>query len=338
LQQLLPSDFIEQAHRRAGARTHNCLYSPLVVLWLLISQRLDGGAPLESAVCQMLQGLPASFWPNPCKRVRDWFAQDKIPSGNTGAYNQARQKLPLSVVEESCDRIFRELTIRVDQSTNAAYFLDGSTMRMAHSPTSSQRYPAGSNQHGDGHWPIVRVVVAHSLRTGLAMRPEWGPLYGPNAVSEQQLAEQSMNRLPKGSTLVGDANFGVFSVAHAANRGGHAVVLRLTPSRAESLLKDKLRDRTDVPLTWKPSRWDRKSHPDLPADAYVEGRVIVRQVQPNDGSKPFLLALFSTIKASAEEAVQLYGSRWSIETDLRTLKTQLRLDQLGSLPNSGDGG
>ena len=62
-------------------------------------------------------------------------------------------------------------------------------MRMAHTPSLIEQFPPPSNQHGAGHWPVVRVLVAHDLRTGLAMRPEWGPMSGPNAVSEQQLLE-----------------------------------------------------------------------------------------------------------------------------------------------------
>jgi hypothetical protein len=82
-------------------------------------------------------------------------------------------------------------------------------------------------------------------------------------------------------------------------------------------------------LIWKPSRADRKSHPELPPEACVSGRLIVRQVQPHDGREPFLLALFTTLPDPVEDIVELYGRRWHIETDLRTLKSQLRMEQLG---------
>jgi hypothetical protein len=50
--------------------------------------------------------------------------------------------------------------------------------------------------------------------------------------------------------------------------------------------------------------------------------------QPDNGATPFLLYLFTTLATTGEEALSLYGKRWSIETDLRTLKTTLRLEQL----------
>jgi hypothetical protein len=301
-------------------------------MWLLVLQRLQGGAPLEAAVLELLRGLPASFWPRPCKRIRKWREQGESPSSNTGAYNQARQALPLAIVQQSCDRIFQELTGKMNQpspeNTPRAFVLDGSSMRMAHSPELCGLYPPGSNQHGESHWPLLRVLVAHDVYTGLAMRPEWGAMHGENAVSEQGLLDKAIGRLPEGSTVMGDANFGVFSVAWAGTQNGHPVLLRLTLERARRLAGEALRDGIDRPLVWKPSVADRRSHPELPADATVNGRLIVRQVQPGNGASPFLLALFTTWQSSHEEMLDLYGRRWAIETDLRTLKAALCMDQL----------
>jgi hypothetical protein len=170
--------------------------------------------------------------------------------------------------------------------------------------------------------------VAHDLDTGLAMRPEFGPMHGPDAVSEQQLLEAAIGRLPEGSIVIGDANFGVFSVACTAMQSGHPALLRLTSVRARCLAGENLRDDIDRPVVWRPSRYDRSSHPHLPADACVRGRLIVRQVQPDNGASPFLLALFTTLETTSEDVLNLYGKRWSIETDLRTLKSTLRLEQL----------
>jgi hypothetical protein len=77
-----------------------------VVLWLLVLQRLHGGASLEAAVLELLRGLPSSFWPRPCKRIRDWRERGVAPFSHTGAYNQARQALPVSFVQQSsCNKV-----------------------------------------------------------------------------------------------------------------------------------------------------------------------------------------------------------------------------------------
>jgi hypothetical protein len=236
------------------------------------------------------------------------------------------------VVEQSCDRIFQQLTVHLNGTLPTlgvrAFFVDGTTVRVAHSPALCRAYPPGSNQHGEAHWPLLRMLVAHDLQTGLALRPEWGPLHGPQAVSEQRLVEAAMDRLPGGSAMVADANFGVFSVAYAAAQRGCPVVLRLTLVRALHLANGPLPDGLDRPIVWKPSREDRRSHPDLPADACVRGRLIARQVRPNNGATPFMLYLFATVSAGQDEVLNLYGQRWNIETDLRSLKSTLELEQL----------
>jgi hypothetical protein len=312
-------------------KSNNNVYSPLVVLWLLVSQRLQFGASMEAAVLDLLHGLPASFWPRPCKRILDWRQQGKAPSSHTGAYNQARQALPLSVVQKSCDHIFQQLVAQVGQPVSptavATFLLDGSTMRVPHTPQLCRAYPPSSNQYGEAHWPLLRVVVAHDLHTGLAMRPEWGPMNGDEAVSEQALLERSIDRLPERAIVIGDANFGVFSVAYAAAQRQHPVVLRLTVERARHLAGETLRDDIDRPLLWTPSPAERKKHPGLPTDACVRGYLRIRQVQPGDGSQAVLLALFTTLP-SADDSFAAYGKRWNIETDLRTLKNSLCLDQL----------
>jgi Transposase DDE domain len=236
------------------------------------------------------------------------------------------------MVQKSCDHIFQQLVSQLGESTGEAarraFLLDGSSMRAAHSAELCESYPPGSNQYGESHWPLIRVVVAHQLHTGLAMRPEWGAMHGEAAVSEQALLERAIERLPSGSTVIGDANFGVFSVAHVAAERNYPVVLRLTAARAQRLAGGPLGDGMDRELVWKASREDRRTHPDLPADACVRGRLLVRRVQPNNGGDAFLLSLFTTLSLSVEEIFELYGQRWAIETDLRQLKTMLCLDQL----------
>lgn len=328
-QKILPAEFFELVRKQAGIRQNNRIYALPVVMWLMITQRLASRGSLQSAVLELLRGLPASLWPQPCKRLQDWQQNPRSLSSHTGAYNKARQILPLMVVEQSCDRIFQQLTSYADTSQfpsgQRIFFFDGASVRLAHSETLRQLYPPGSNQQGEAHWPLLRVLVAHDLETGLAMRPEWGAMHGHQAVSEQQLLEVSLDRLPRGSVVAGDANSGVFSVAWAAVQHGHPVLLRLTEQRAQRLAGGPLQDGTDRELEWKPSRDDRRNHPGLPPEAALRGRFIVRQVQPDDGSVPFLLPLFTTLEG---EVVPLYGKRWNIETDLRSLKSTLELDQL----------
>jgi hypothetical protein len=330
-QKLLPLDIFWAALRQAKVRENSRVYSSAVVVWLMICQRLQAQGTLESAVLELLGGLPSSFWPQPCKRLEATAGEGgpKL-SKRTGGYNKARQELSLPVVEQCCDHAFWQLIEQAELAPDrrAAFFFDGTTVRLPHCEELEAAYPPTANQHGVSHWPLLRLLVAHDLYTGLALRPQWGPVNGSQAVSEQGLLEEAIGRLPSGAVAVGDANFGIFSVAYAADQRDHPVVLRLTAVRARHLAGGPLQDGTDRRIQWKPTREDRQSHPQLPNDAVVSGRLIVRQVQPSNGGEAFLLALFTTLEDSSEAVVELYGKRWNIEVDLRSLKGTLRLDQL----------
>lgn len=313
----------------ARSRENNRVYNTPVMMLLMIFQRLQKEGCLESAVLE-LPGLPASLWPDPCKRLQPGQAD---LSSETGAYGKARRKLPLTVVEQFCDHAFAQLTASTNGSLpgigRRAFLFDGTTIRTPHTKELKNLYPPTSNQEGESHWPLIKMLVAHDLVTGLGMRPVWGAVNGPEAVSEQRLFEQAVERLPDQAVVVADANFGVFSVAYAAGQRNHPVVVRMTPARAKSLIwQGTLRHGIDRRITWKPTKADRKSHPDLPADACIRGRLIVSQVQPSDDSAPFLLCLFTTLDDDKEQVVILYGQRWNVETDIGTLKGELRLDQL----------
>jgi hypothetical protein len=169
-------------------------------------------------------------------------------------------------------------------------------------------------------------VVLHDVETALAERPEWGPMNGPEAVSEQALAERAMQSVPAGSVLVGDRNFGIFSTAYSAQQRRLGVVLRLTQARAKALAGHPISCQGDDPVCWRPSRWDGKGKRVWSADANLPGRLIAWRV--GCGKHQQWLYLFTTLQLPAEEVVALYGRRWRIETDLRSLKQTIRLQRI----------
>ena len=299
--------------------------SAWVVIWLMIFQRLDTLGTLSVAVRELLCG-PTRQW------VR-WRSGEAGPelSASTSAYSQARSRLPLEVAEKVSDMIFESL---VEKPTvlpglqQPLFLLDGSTLLLAHSENLAAAYPPPRNQHGASHWSAVRVLVAHEVVSGLAMRPCWGPMSGPQAVSEQGLAKEMVRRLPAGSVGLGDRNFGVFSVAYHFHQQQHACLLRLTAVRAQKVNGGVLPNAgTDKRIRWVCSREDRRSNPEIPESATEEGRLVAIRVFGADG-KPQKLYFFTTLGLSAAQLVELYGYRWNIETDLRSLKREVRLHTL----------
>ena len=211
------------------------------------------------------------------------------------------------------------------------YLLDGSSLQLEHTHELLEEYPPVINQHGQSHWPMLKIVVLHDLETGLAERPYWGAMNGRKAVSEQALADRAMQHVPGGSVIVGDRNFGIFATAYGAQKAGQKCIVRLTAVRAKSLMGGSIAREGDYSVCWRASRWDgrKKGNPQAapwPAGASVEGRLIV--VRVGRGKKKQWLYLFTTTSLAGEEVVRLYGLRWRIETDLRSLKQTVHLSHI----------
>jgi putative transposase len=324
--QLAPAEMFRSLQRQMGVVARNGIYSARVVIWMMINQRLDPRGTLASSVEQLVQGR---FDPllSRCKRV-----QEKKIALSTGGYCQARQHLSTLLVSRSMNELMERLRSRLLESESRlpqrTYLLDGSSLQLEHETELVKAYPPASNQHGKAHWPVMRIVVLHDLETGLAERPYWGPLNGRHAVSEQALAERAMQQVPAGSVILGDRNFGIFATVYRAQQKQLLVVVRVTEARAKSksLMGGPISQEGDYPVCWRPSRWDGKGEGDWPADAGVEGRLIARRI--GRGKHKQWLYLFTTSELPAEEVVELYGRRWRIETDLRSLKQTIRLHRI----------
>src|SRR6185503_13363739 len=107
---------------------------------------------------------------------------------------------------------------------------------------------------------------------------------------------------------------------------GHRVVMRLTAERATRLLGGVISQKGDHAIEWRPSRWDGAGKVNWPPETAIRGRLIVWRV--GRGKSQEWLYLFTTLTISAAEVVALYGKRWNVETDLRSLKQTVRLERI----------
>lgn len=327
-QTIAPDSYLDALCREHGYRRRAGIYTTSVVVWLMMCQRLSARMTLLSAVQLLLQsGAHTLQRDRPCKRVRD----TRI-AASTGGYCQARQKLPTLVATAVTDRLFQQLRSQMQPNgpnlDRPVFVIDGTTVRLQHQPDLVEAFPPGHNQHGDNHWPVMMIVACHDVHTGLAARPSWGPMYGPEPVSEQQLANQALQRLPADAVVMGDANFGIFAFAHAVAQTQRPLLLRLNLVRAQKILKTLvLRNGTYRKVVWQASYWDRRSHPELPEEACLETTVVVCRNPSRPREK---LCLLTTLELSAEQILDLYKLRWNIETDLRSLKRSVALHHMTS--------
>jgi len=132
--------WFDDIRQRLGLKERG-IYTLAVVVWLMMWQRLDGRGSLAMAVQQVVQGVLGDALPQD-KRVREGRV-----SSNTGALSRARGRLPRLIVEMVCDQIFTKLmAAELCLGLLARLFLlDGSSMRLAHTPALITTYPLASN-------------------------------------------------------------------------------------------------------------------------------------------------------------------------------------------------
>lgn len=320
LHQLIPVDELEAFSLHHSPAT---VYTTLATLWMLTLQRLGGGKSLEAIVKETLTHHRDIFPNN--KRVRGGTL-----SKNSSGYSEARQRLPIEVVEHFTDAVARTIIDSCPDVMNdrQAFIIDGTTFKLA--PTSNLRevYPPATNQHGETVWPILMMTVAHELRSGAALRPEFGAMYGPQNTSEAKQAMAIAKRIPAGSMILADSGYGIFSVVYAMLDGGHDVLFRLTKSRFKALsrqaeLIDQAEESRRYRLCWTPSAKDRKTHPELPADASITVELHAIQLANSDW-----LYLVTSLELTSEQAAAVYERRYDVEHDIRDVKVTLNVEAI----------
>jgi hypothetical protein len=309
------------------------LYTPLVVLWCLILQRLQADHTDDAVVTHLHTGAADTLDPHDPHRQP---LSQRLRSESTAAYVQARARLPLALLRRASAHLVAQVQATLAATAPATTWhghpvrlLDGTTFRLAPTPALVAAYGQARNQHGDGYWVVVRSVASFCLHTQLCTAfTEAAP-----TTSESALVHAVMAQEAPGTIFVGDINFGVYRVAQVATAGGQHAVLRLRADRAEALLRaNGQRGPRGATQAWG-VQWARKADTQyeatLPA-VPLAGRVLyVRLQQP--GFRPRALYLFTTLldapPYALAEVVALYGLRWQVELDYRQIKTTLELEE-----------
>jgi DDE family transposase len=293
-------------------------------MWVSIRQQILGDCSLERAWAFCSEAEVRRLSPKSAR------AKSGVLSPRASGFNDARHALPLALVEDAADRLFWEAWSTFHVDGPPILLLDGTSLTPDGEPELAEAYPASPTQHGRSHWPVLRVVMVVDLGTGLSIRPEYGPMFGPDAVGEQTLAKRLLHRIPRECLVVADRNFGIFQMAWALRDRG--MLVRLKEQIACSILGDDyvVGQDYDEPVAWKPSAGERKVH-GFPDDACVHGRIVVRTVHPAHEKEPVTIYLFTNdMKPPAEAVMKTYTGRWNIESDIRSLKQSVGLEALRS--------
>jgi hypothetical protein len=318
LRQLFPGDELNQFQPSGPG----AVYTTMVTLWMLTLQRLGGGKSLDAVVKDVLADH------------RDLLPQNRrleegTLSANSGAYSRAGTRLETSTVEIFANRVCDSL---IEASPpwfdgRRAFIIDGTTITLAPTEELKAAFPPATNQFGESVWPVAMLMVAHELQSGCALTPEIGAMYGEHNTSEAKLARKIGARIPRDSLVLADAGFGIFSVAWHVVQAGQTILFRLTKQRFHALrrqatLLEQTPHTSMYQLTWRPTRKERQTNPELPADAALQ--VFLHEVQIGEES----LYLITTLRVSSKQAGEYYARRYDVEHDIRDVKVTLATERI----------
>jgi hypothetical protein len=297
------------------------LWTPLITLWYLIWQWLQPKHTLEKVVIDARRGGADRLCP-PTEPL-----SQGLKSKATTAYSNARQRLPLHWVEQCFAKLVSVLlSLEPGRSQDLPIeLLDGSTKRLRPYGNIDQQFPVHRTSRKKSYWCVARVVVSFCAATGIATAARLASIH----VSEQALAVQLILEAARPVLYIGDRNFGVWRVVRAAVQGGGHLLVRLTQVRARRLLGRKaLPSLLDLALTWSPTAHDQVD-PGLSKEP-VLGRLLIIKA-PRRGFRPLTLYLFTTLTDPhaypPQRLLELYGWRWQVELNFRSIKTTMQMDQ-----------
>jgi hypothetical protein len=157
--ELLPETIIFQALATEKITYRQRLFDPFVTIWAFLSQVLDTDKSCANAVSRVIAWLASVNAP--------------IPSDDTSAYCQARQRLP----EKMLQQLFGIVAHNLENKTSVEHLwcgrhvkvVDGSTVSMPDTPLNQAAYSQSANQAPSCGFPIAKIAALFSITTGAAV-------------------------------------------------------------------------------------------------------------------------------------------------------------------------
>jgi hypothetical protein len=319
----------QKRHRSNPLRFYERIFTLRITLWYLIYQRLSFDVTLAAVVRNARDGGADRLGRHGKAKL-----SKRIKSAHTGSYNDARQRLPLALVQAALSLVGQKIqglvgwnqegTQKPSPLHQSRQLLDGSTLKALATPELAQEYPRARGRKRVSDWCVMRIVVGFCARSGAVL----SAIQAETKQGEQRLAWQLMAQAARWVIWIGDRNFGIWSVAAQAVNNDQDVLLRLTSSRAKKLMgKRKLHSGQERRVQWSPSSHDQAA-PGT-AGLVVTGRLIY--VRLHRGHTVIDLWLFTTLEAescSIELLVKWYAQRWQAEVHFRSVKTHMHLGEL----------
>ena len=181
-------------------------------------------------------------------------------------------------------------------------------------------------------FPIARLAILIGLWTGLVRDLAMGPYKGKET-GEMALFRKMLDALKAGDVVVGDRCFGSYFLLAELSRRGIDGAFRMHQRRKCDFRRGRILGRGDHVVEWtKPARPDWMSEAEYAIYPAVMKIRELRYKVSVPGYRTSDLTVTTTLLDAeaypAAELATLYGGRWHIETDLRSIKCDMRMDVL----------
>ena len=320
---LLKPEKVAQVLADLGTEFRHRVYSPVVTLWMFLSQVLSSDHSCRDAVARLLSWRVSRGF-DPC-------------SADTSSYCNARQRLPLELIK----RLSKHTACELEQQARPEWLwkgrcvkiADGTTVTMPDTGANQAVYPRRRNQAQDVGFPIARIMMVLSLGTGAVLDVAMAAMRGKKT-GENTLLRTLHGALEKDDVLLLDRLLGSYQ-EFAENRArGVDVVARQHHTRHTDFRRGRWLGIKDHIVIWKRpkfdgNRFDRATWEALPAEMEIR-ELRYRVTVPGFRSEEITLAttLLDPVAYPAEELAALYRERWNCELDLRSIKTSMQMAHL----------
>jgi hypothetical protein len=321
-QEVLPETVIQEAILAEKITYRKRLFWPVITVWMFLSQVLDKDKSCENAVSRFIAFLSSQKAPP--------------PSSDPSAYCQARQRLPEGLFKRLFVGVAHRLQARVSQEGlwkgRRVFLLDGSTLSMPDTPENQAAYPQHKTQAPGCGFPLARIVGLFSLATGAA----WDLLIGAWKTPEIKMARQLYPQLSPQDVVVGDRIFGSYADFFMLQTQAIDGLFRMHQRRKTDFRKGERLGKNDHLATWTKPKHCPQGLPQEIYDQLPETLTIreIRYALQRKGYRTKSVTLATTLldpKAyPKDDLTELFGQRWSVELDLRHLKTTMGMDVLST--------
>lgn len=288
-------------------------YAPLVVLRLFVEQVLHPDHACQDAVVRYAS-----------ERVAQGEAQVSL---STGPYCNARQRLPLGLVQRLGKTVGERLQEGGAQGWRwrgrSVKIVDGTTVTMPDTEDNQAQYPQHGEQKPGLGFPMARLVALVSLSCGAVLDWAMGPCKGKQT-GEDALFRLLYRSLVKGDIVLADRYHCSYFTVALLYLMGVDVLTRQHARRVTDFRRGEHLGKRDHLVTWerpaRPQWMQEKVYARIPEELVLREAKVAQWV--------LVSTLLDPVQVSKEELNALYVQRWHIELDLRAIKTVMGMETL----------